>query len=151
MKVIHKRWEQFVPAPLPQVWQFFSRPENLNRTTPADMDFKILTDVTEVEMYAGMMVQYRVTPIAGIPLHWVTEITQVVPMRYFVDEQRFGPYALWHHQHHFAEVAGGVLMTDILHYKVPLGPLGTLANALFVARRIDEIFAYRKNVVEQLF
>lgn len=151
MKVKHKEWEQWLPRPLDEVWAFFSRPENLNVITPEDMSFTILSDLSGVEMYQGMIIRYKVSPVPGLRMDWVTEITHVRDRCYFIDEQRFGPYALWHHQHHFQERDGGVLMRDILHYKIPYGPFGNLADALFVERRIDEIFRYRTSVVNKLF
>lgn len=151
MQLKQKIWKQYIPAPLEKVWQYFSRPENLNHITPEDMSFEILSDIENVPMYEGMIVQYRVSPLLGIKMRWVTEIKQVQEGRYFIDEQRFGPYAFWHHQHHFEEMNGGVLMTDILHYKIPFGILGTLADLLFVNKRIEEIFIYRKKAVERIF
>lgn len=102
-------------------------------------------------MYAGQLIEYRVSPLLGIPLYWMTEITHVVEGKYFIDEQRFGPYALWHHQHHFREVEGGVEMTDIVHYKIPLGILGALADRIFVRQKLKQIFDYRFKAVSQLF
>jgi ligand-binding SRPBCC domain-containing protein len=151
MKVKRKEWVQVIPRDLEEVWHFFSRPENLNDMTPADMDFQIMTDIQGVEMYEGMIIQYKVSPMLGIKLNWVTEITHVRDRQYFIDEQRFGPYALWHHQHHFELVDGGVKMTDILNYKVPYGFIGDIANAIFVENRIDEIFKYRIKAVEKIF
>lgn len=151
MQLKQKIWKQYIPAPLEEVWQYFSRPENLNHITPEDMSFEILSDIENMPMYEGMIVQYRVSPLLGIKMRWVTEIKQVQEGRYFIDEQRFGPYAFWHHQHHFEEMNGGVLMTDILHYKIPFGILGTLADLLFVNKRIEEIFIYRKKAVERIF
>ncbi len=151
MKVRQKVWKQFIPRPLDEVWYFFSRPENLNVITPEDMSFEIISDIGNVEMYEGMIIQYKVSPLLGIKMNWVTEITHVRDHRYFIDEQRFGPYALWHHQHHFEEMDGGVLMTDILHYKVPYGFIGTIADALFVHNRVEEIFQFRVKAVEKIF
>ncbi len=102
-------------------------------------------------MYAGQLIEYRVRPFAGFPLYWMTEITQVKDREYFIDEQRFGPYALWHHQHHFMQTDGGTLMTDIVHYKNPLGLLGRLANRLFVRKKLKQIFDYRYKKIEELF
>lgn len=151
MRVKRKSWKQVIPRDLDEVWYFFSRPENLNEITPENMSFEILTDLKGVEMYEGMMIQYKISPFLGIKMDWVTEITHVKDRQYFIDEQRFGPYALWHHQHHFESVADGTLMTDILHYKVPYGPIGTLANALFVENMVGGIFNYREKIVEKLF
>lgn len=151
MKIYEKKWEQWVPASLDEAWAFFSRPENLNRITPEDMDFEILSDISGMQMYPGMIVRYKVRPVFNIPMNWVTEITHVQDRKYFIDEQRFGPYALWHHQHHFQEKDGGVLMTDILHYAIPFGPLGKIANALLVDKRVEEIFRYREKVISDIF
>ncbi|HMN91446.1 MAG TPA: SRPBCC family protein [Saprospiraceae bacterium] len=151
MKVTQKVWKQFVPRPLDEVWHFFSRPENLDNITPKDMSFEILSDIKDVPMYEGMIVRYRVSPFLGIKMNWVTEITHVRDRQYFIDEQRFGPYAFWHHQHHFEEQDGGVLMTDILNYKIPYGFIGTVADTFFVNDRIEQIFRYRKQVVEEIF
>ena len=102
-------------------------------------------------MYPGQIINYIVTPVLGIPMRWTTEITHVDHMRYFVDEQRFGPYAMWHHQHWFREVPGGVEMTDIVDYAIPFGYLGRIAQSLFVKSKLEEIFDYRFKVVDQLF
>ena len=149
--VHHKHFEQLVPGTLEEIWAFFSRPENLGKITPPEMNFKIVTDITGVEMYPGMIIEYRVSPPPGIRMQWVTEITHVEPGRYFVDEQRKGPYAMWHHQHHFEQRGNTVLMTDILDYAVPLGPLGNLVNSIFVEREVENIFRYRVQRVEELF
>ena len=134
------------------VWRFMSSPENLALITPPYMGFKILSDKDDVqEMYPGQIIEYYVTPLLGLKMHWVTEITHVVHNTYFVDEQRFGPYAFWHHTHFLKEVPGGVHMTDILHYKVPFGVLGKIVNALFIKHKIKEIFDYRFNKLEELF
>ncbi len=151
MKVKRKSWRQFIPRPMEEVWDFFSRPENLNAITPPDVSFEILSDIKAVKMYQGMIIQYKISPFLGIKLDWVTEITHTVEGHYFIDEQRFGPYALWHHQHHFEAVEGGVQMEDILHYKVPYGPIGTLVDRIFVGQKIESIFKYRYQAIEQLF
>ena len=149
MKVKRKEWQQFIPRPLDEVWQFFSRPENLNEVTPGDMSFEILSPITGIPMYEGMIIQYKISPFLGIKMDWVTEITHICEGEYFIDEQRFGPYALWHHQHHFQEQDGGVMMTDLLHYKVPYWIVGDIADALFVDRQIETIFSFRKKAIEQ--
>lgn len=115
------------------------------------MGFHILGDSVPEKMYAGQIIEYYVTPVAGIKMHWVTEITHVQDKLYFVDEQRFGPYSFWHHKHFLKEVSEGVEMTDILHYKIPFGFLGKIVNALFIKKKINEIFNYRYNKLEQLF
>lgn len=115
------------------------------------MGFKVITPNLPEKMYPGMMIQYKVSPLLGIPLTWVTEISQVREFEFFVDEQRVGPYALWHHQHHLAEINGGVLMTDIVTYKPPFGILGDLANALLIKKQLRAIFEYRRTKLEELF
>lgn len=141
---------QFIPADIDVCWDFFSNPNNLQKITPEYMRFQVLTEVPNL-MYPGLMIAYKVRPVLGIPLNWLTEITHVEHHRFFVDEQRVGPYAIWHHEHHFKKVAGGVEMTDIVTYKLPLGILGKLAHALFVGKQLDGIFEHRFKVVEELF
>ncbi|MFN4079399.1 MAG: SRPBCC family protein [Saprospiraceae bacterium] len=143
---------QRLPIPLDQAWDFFSSPRNLQTITPAYMGFKITSDPEfNQEMYAGQVITYIVKPVMGIPLKWMTEITHVQPGRFFVDEQRMGPYKLWHHQHHFKAIEGGIEMTDLVHYRLPLGILGDIAQVLFVRRQLDEIFDYRWRKLEELF
>ena len=145
-KVYSMRTVQFIPCTLEKAWAFFSNPANLAEITPDNLRFKILS-AGGGEMYPGQVIEYYVHPLLNIPLYWMTEITHVQPMKYFVDEQRFGPYSLWHHQHHFKEVTGGVEMTDIVHYKLPLWFLGDIANALFVKKQLKGIFDYRTEKV----
>lgn len=142
---------QRMPISLDQAWDFFSNPANLQLITPPHMGFSIISEHHGDRMYAGQLIEYTVTPVLGIPLYWMTEITQVKEGVYFIDEQRYGPYSLWHHQHHFKAIDAGVEMTDIVHYKIPLGPLGHLANWLFVGKQLQQIFAYRHKKVEELF
>jgi ligand-binding SRPBCC domain-containing protein len=151
MKVKRKEWHQFIPRPLEEVWQFFSRPENLNEVTPGEMSFEILSPIAGVPMYEGMIIQYKISPFLGIKMDWVTEITHIREGEYFIDEQRFGPYALWHHQHHFEARDGGVMMTDLLHYKVPYWIVGDIADAVFVDQQIERIFTFRKKAIEEYF
>jgi ligand-binding SRPBCC domain-containing protein len=134
-----------------QAWDFFSSPANLQRITPAEMGFKIISRFHGLRMYPGQLIEYKVRPLLGIPVYWMTEITQVQEPVYFIDQQRFGPYTLWHHQHHFKAIPGGVEMTDIVHYRIPLGLLGDLANWLFVKKKLESIFQYRYKAVEELF
>lgn len=151
MKIYERHWQQFVPASLDVVWEFFSRPENLDRITPPDMKFEILSDISGVPMYQGMLIRYRVSPFPFFTTNWLTEITAVAEGEYFIDEQRDGPYRLWHHEHRFAEKDDGIIMTDRLHYSLPFGPLGRVANSLIVGKRIDDIFTHRKKVISQHF
>ena len=143
MHVYYKEWKCTVAMNIEDTWEFFSRPENLEKMMPHDMGFEILSDIKGIEMYEGMLIRYRVSPLFGINMNWCTEITHIDPMKYFIDEQRFGPYAMWHHEHHFKEIDGGVEMTDKLHYAIPFGIFGRLANSILVDKKIEEIFATR--------
>jgi ligand-binding SRPBCC domain-containing protein len=141
-----------MPISLDQAWNFFSSPLNLAKITPPDMQFVVTSKYTEeTKMYAGMIITYKVSPLLGIKLNWMTEITHVQDHQYFVDEQRFGPYALWHHQHHFKEVPGGVHMTDILDYAIPYGMIGRLSNTLLVGKKVKKIFEYREQAIIKMF
>jgi ligand-binding SRPBCC domain-containing protein len=143
--------EQFIESDLETVWDFISSPQNLKRITPDYMGFKITSRHLPENMYPGMIISYKVSPIFNINMTWVTEITHVKDKEFFVDEQRVGPYKMWHHEHRIAPVDGGVVMTDIVTYKPPFGFLGRIANGLFIRRKIDEIFDYREKVLIRLF
>lgn len=142
---------QNLPITLDEAWEFFSSPANLAKITPDNLGFNIISKHHGNKMYAGQIIEYTVKPVLGIPMYWMTEITQVVDQQYFIDEQRFGPYTLWHHQHHFKAINGGVEMTDIIHYKIPLGFLGNIANTLFVKKQLQQIFDFRFKKAEELF
>jgi ligand-binding SRPBCC domain-containing protein len=142
---------QRLPVSLEKAWEFFSNPANLKEITPDNLGFKILSNHHGEKMYPGQIIEYKVKPVLGIPIYWMTEITHVQDKAFFVDEQRFGPYALWHHQHHFKAIDGGVEMTDIVHYRNPLGFLGNIANALFIKNQLKQIFEFRFNKTEELF
>lgn len=144
------RRELFIPISIEQAWKFFSSPMNLNALTPAALQFKILSDYP-TEMYEGMLIRYQLRPMVNIPIEWITEISHVQDQRYFVDEQIKGPYAYWHHEHHFKAVEHGVMMTDILYYDVGKSIFGWLAGKLFVHRKVREIFDYREIVIRSLF
>lgn len=133
-----------------EAWSLLSDPKNLQKITPPYMGFKILSGADR-PMFPGQIIQYIVTPVLGIPTKWVTEITHVVDKHYFVDEQRFGPYALWHHKHFFEAKDNGVLMTDLIHYALPLGFIGRIMNTLVVKNKLKTIFDYRKVKVDELF
>ena len=141
---------QWLPLSLEEAWDFFSSPANLSKITPAEMRFQIL-EGTEKKTYAGQIIRYTVRPLLGIPIGWTTEITHCVDHQYFVDEQRFGPYKLWHDQHHFIEQDGGVMMEDDLHYDLYGGPFAALINALIVAPKVKAIFAYREQKLNEIF
>ena len=151
MSVYSLQTVQKVPVSLEEAWSFFSHPKNLAVMTPEYLNLRFTNPLYGEEMYPGQVMTYKVKPLFGIPLFWMTEITHVQDKKYFVDEQRFGPYSLWHHQHHFREIPGGVEMTDLIHYKLPLGFLGNMANSLFVKAQLEGIFKFRHNKVEELF
>jgi ligand-binding SRPBCC domain-containing protein len=150
-KVYSLKTIQKLPITLEQAWDFFSSPANLKEITPDNLGFKIVSQHHGHKMYAGQIIEYTVSPVLGIPMYWMTEITHVENKKYFVDEQRFGPYSMWHHQHHFKTVDGGVEMTDIVHYKLPFWFLGDIAHFLFVNKQLKNIFDYRYKIVEQKF
>ncbi len=141
---------QTLPISLDEAWSFFSNPDNLARITPPAMDFR-LTSPPQDETYAGMILTYTVRPLFGIKFDWTSEITHLNRPYLFVDEQRFGPYRFWHHQHHFKEVDDGVEMRDIVHYLLPHMQFTGLINTFIVAPRLKRIFDYRCNALQTLF
>lgn len=150
MKLYTLHTKQNLPITLQEAWDFLSSPKNLKTITPDYMGFNILSGADK-PMFPGQIIQYIVTPVLGIPTKWVTEITHVKDLEYFVDEQRFGPYALWHHKHFLKEIPGGVEMEDIVDYKLPMGILGQLAHPILVQPKLNEIFAYRQKKLIELF
>lgn len=150
MKIYRLHKKQNLPITVDEAWEFLSSPKNLKTITPDYMGFQILSGA-EKPMYPGQIIQYIVTPVLGIKTKWVTEITHVMDKKYFVDEQRYGPYALWHHKHFINPIEGGVEMEDIIDYKIPLGFLGRLAHPLLVKPKLNEIFEYRQKKLLELF
>ena len=150
-KVYSIKTIQQIPISLDEAWDFFSSPKNLKEITPGNLGLKVISTHHGEKVYPGQVIEYKVSPVLGIPLYWMTEITHVEDKRYFVDEQRFGPYSLWHHQHHFKSNATGVEMTDIVHYKLPGWFLGDIANSLFVKRQLKQIFDHRYKIVTERF
>ena len=142
---------QRIPKPVEEVWQFFSDAKNLLQVTPPHLNLKVTNEVYGETVYAGQVMTYTVRPLLGIPLEWMTEIIQVEPLKYFIDEQRKGPYKLWHHQHHFKAIDGGTEMIDLVHYRVPFGLVGNMANALIVKKELEKIFSYRYQKIIELF
>ncbi|MDB3905566.1 SRPBCC family protein [Crocinitomicaceae bacterium] len=139
---------QFIKTDLKTAWDFFSSPGNLKKITPDYMGFDVKTELPE-KMYEGLMIEYTVKPLLGIPMNWITEIKTVKELEFFVDEQRKGPYKIWHHEHHFKEVDGGVEMTDIVSYELPLGLVGRIMHPFLVQKKLEEIFDFRFKAVEQ--
>lgn len=142
--------KQLVKTDMETCWNFFSAPQNLETITPDGFSMRALTEQPAV-MYEGLIIYYRMAPVLRIPLGWITEITHVRHHQFFVDEQRKGPYRLWHHEHHFEEVEGGIMMTDMVSYSLPFGIFGKIAHRLFVRRQLEGIFEYRHKKVEELF
>ncbi|RME14640.1 MAG: cell division inhibitor [Bacteroidetes bacterium] len=146
----HLHYKTHLNIDINTAWDFFSDPKNLNTITPPDMHFKILSGADK-KMYPGQIIIYKISPFPGITTTWVTEITHVVNNKMFVDEQRFGPYEFWHHQHWFEETKKGILMEDIVHYKIPLGWMGDIINAIIIKHRLKQIFDYRQEKLNEMF
>jgi ligand-binding SRPBCC domain-containing protein len=142
---------QKIPASINDVWDFISSPINLKEITPPQMDFLVTNNIGLEKMYPGMIITYKVSPLFGIKINWMTEITHVKDHEYFVDEQRIGPYKMWHHQHKIKAITGGVLMTDIVTYEPPFGIIGAIANALLIKKQLKTIFDYRTMAIEKRF
>ena len=142
---------QKIPASIDDVWDFISSPANLKKITPDYMGFNITSKMLSEKMYPGMIISYKVSPVLGIKMTWVTEMTHVRDKEYFVDEQRIGPYSMWHHEHKIEAIEGGVLMTDIVSYKPPFGLLGSIANSLLIKKQLKEIFDFREKALIEIF
>ncbi len=145
---LHKKQELGITKE--EAWEFFSNPGNLPLITPPWLDFRITSDENS-EMYPGMIVTYTVSPFLNFRMRWVTEITHVKEPEYFVDEQRFGPYKFWHHQHKFTDIPGGVLVEDLVHYALPFDPISRIANELIVKNQLKEIFDFRREYLETTY
>ena len=143
-------YEQKINTDLDNLWKFISSPKNLSKITPNYMDFKILSKVPN-EMYEGLIISYTVKPILGVKMNWVTEITHIKDKKYFVDEQRKGPYKMWHHEHILIETDNGIIMKDIISYIPPFGILGKILNVFFIKRQVEGIFKYRTEVLNKIF
>ncbi|HTJ50738.1 MAG TPA: SRPBCC family protein [Cyclobacteriaceae bacterium] len=151
MKIYHIKRKQTLPIGVEEAWDFFSSPSNLTKITPAKMDIHVLYISGGDKTYAGQIIHYKLKILSIFKIHWTTEITHVREPHYFVDIQLAGPYALWHHQHHFREIENGVEMIDELNYAIPFGLLGRLVNWLFVAREVNAIFDHRFTVLKRYF
>lgn len=143
--------KQEIPATMQEVWDFISSPKNLKLITPEHMGFDIMTNKLPLKMYPGMIIKYKVSPLWNIKTTWVTEITHMKEGEYFVDEQRIGPYKMWHHQHWITPIKDGVFMNDIINYQPPLGFLGLIANNLIIKQKLEEIFQYRSMKLKERF
>lgn len=142
---------QKIPANIDLVWDFISVPANLKVITPDYMSFDVLTPDLPSKMYEGLFIAYKVSPLLNIKMNWVTEITHIKEKEYFVDEQRMGPYKIWHHQHFLKVINGGVEMTDIVDYQPPFGIFGKIANYFFIQNQLNEIFDFRTQKIFELF
>jgi ligand-binding SRPBCC domain-containing protein len=152
MKVYHLVQKQILPLTLDEAWEFFSTPSNLDKITPEHMNFTTLySSGRGPKMYPGQIISYKMKILPLVTVRWVTEITQVHHHDYFIDEQRFGPYAMWHHEHRFKKVEGGAEMIDEVTYAIPFGFIGRFANWLFVEKQLEDIFVFRYNTLEKLF
>jgi ligand-binding SRPBCC domain-containing protein len=150
MRLYRLHFRQNLPIEIRKAWDFFSNPHNLRQITPPWLNFEITSDLPE-SMYAGMLITYQIRPVLGIANNWITEITHVREPYYFVDEQRFGPYKFWHHQHIFKEAASSVEMDDIVSYGLPFGLLGRIMSETLVRKKLEEIFIFRRQALERIF
>lgn len=140
-----------LPVSLQVAWDFFSSPKNLKTITPPEMGFDITSGNGDEKTHSGQIITYTVRPLLGIPMFWMTEIKNAQEPNFFIDEQRQGPYSLWHHKHYFKEIEGGVEMRDLVHYKLPMGWLGVIAHQLFVRKKLEAIFDYRTTQLDKIF
>ena len=150
MKIHQLHQTQFLPISPENAWEYFATPKTLEEMTPEFLNFEILSD-PPATLHSGLLIAYRIRAVAGIPMNWLTEIKHVVPLRRFVDEQRVGPFSFWLHEHTFTPVDGGIEMTDHVHYVMPWGPIGSLIHPLFVRRRLESIFSFRRAYLEKKF
>lgn len=151
MAIYQIRKQLELATSLEQLWEFISSPVNLKEITPPHMGFDIRTFPLPEKIYPGLMISYKVSPVLGIPMNWLTEITHVKEPCYFVDEQRSGPYSLWHHEHRLVPTDRGVRMSDLVTYRLPAGPLGNIAHRIFVKKQLESIFSYRELALEKKF
>ncbi len=150
-KLYRITYKQKIPSDINTMWDFISSPKNLNLITPDNMGFTIETNLDSETMYPGQIIAYKVSPFKGVKMNWVTEITHVKDKEYFVDEQRFGPYKMWHHKHFIKPITNGVEMIDIIDYKIPMGFIGDIMNSLVIKNKLKEIFNFRYKKLEELY
>ena len=151
MNIYYYKTRQFLAADINTAWDFFSSAKNLAAITPPELNFKILTDVGKKDIYEGMLIEYKIKPLFGIPLHWQTEIRQIKKPEMFTDKQLKGPYKIWEHTHIFIQKEKGVLMKDEVKYQLPFGIFGQVAHLLIVRKKIERIFNYRKKILNKIF
>lgn len=147
----HLKYVQKLPLTLDECWNFFSSPGNLKLITPQYLGFELSEADPSAKMYPGQIVTHKISPLRFVTYNWVTEITHVKELDYFIDEQRFGPYKFWHHEHRFRPISGGVEMTDLVHYIMPFGFIGHYLHQFFVRKDLEQIFQYRKQRLEEIF
>ena len=151
MKTFEFKAEQFLPVSIARAWDFFSSPTNLSVITPPSLDFVVLTDTGDKEIYSGMIINYTVRPLFGVPVKWRTEITNVDKPYSFTDRQVKGPYTLWEHKHYFVEKNNGVVVIDHVHYRLPFGVFGVITHSLLVKKKLNAIFDFRRKTLAELF
>ena len=151
MKIYQYKTSQFLSTDINTAWNFFSSAKNLATITPPELGFKILTDLGDKDIYEGMLIEYTVKPLLGIPLHWKTEIGKIDKPNMFMDNQLKGPYKIWQHTHHFTQKENGVLMEDEVKYQLPFGFIGQITHSLIVKKKIERIFEYRKETLDKIF
>lgn len=144
------RYSQKLPITIEDAWTFFSDPNNLRAITPDHLGFEMITP-SESKMYPGQIIAYHIRPLLNFPIEWVTEITHVREPHYFIDEQRIGPYRLWHHEHRFNAFPGGVEMSDIITYQMPFGFIGKVLNTVKVKKDLEKIFEFRRAKLIEIF
>jgi len=150
MKIYRLNKSISLPITIEECWGFFSNPKNLKIITPNYMGFDII-DLEDTKMYAGQIIKYNVSPILGLNIKWVTEISHVEINKFFVDEQRFGPYKFWHHKHIFEVIDGGIKVIDILDYALPFGIIGKIFEPFLIRPKIEEIFSFREKKLVEIF
>ncbi|MCA9398423.1 MAG: SRPBCC family protein [Candidatus Omnitrophica bacterium] len=150
MKIFTLTKHQFIPIPIEKAWEFFSNPHNLSEITPPDLALNIKTNNSS-KIYSGMLIEYNVKPLFGLSCRWLTEIKHVCEPYFFIDEQRFGPYKFWYHQHFFKPVHGGVEIEDVVHYAIPFPGIDRLMNRWIVRKKLEQIFEYRRRVINNKF
>jgi len=143
--------KQTIKSDIDSIWKFISSPKNLELITPKWMNFKVTSKNTDQNMYPGMIITYNITPFLNLKMVWITEITHIEDHKLFIDEQRIGPYKMWHHEHRFDQIDDGIIMTDTITYVPPFGLLGMVANILFIKKRIKKIFDHRQYIIEKIF
>lgn len=150
MKIYTLEAKQTLLVSKSDCWKFFSNPQNLQKITPPDMDFEIKSDLPS-KVYAGQIIIYRIKLFPGIKISWVTEIKEVIEEEFFIDEQRFGPYKFWHHQHRFIETSSGIEIHDLVHYSIPFGMIGKIIHRIIIKKKLNRIFQYRRKILEEKF